>query len=404
MSARRVARPAKPTTKPSWVTLLQFTGSSLGLMGFLSMAFSGLAYAILQPLLFTEPFSVSILLAAAAALWAGLLLLPSAAYSLAQLMNRPLAPPPAIKGNLAALAFLLLPLVILGGAAALGQGLEILLPPVHVLAASLSVLGLVWLGLHGLRLGGPRLTWGALASGLTAAPLLAGLLELLVGFFLLILAGIYLFTQPALAAQLPYIESALPRMQDAEEMLQLVADFVHDPVILGLALAQLALFTPLIEELLKPIAVWLLVWRRPLSNAQGFAIGLLGGAGFALLENLFSANASASWALTASLRFGATAFHIATAGLMGWALVRAKNEGRYLGVFLVYGFNILLHGLWNGVVVLQSFAPHFITGREELGGLALAAITLISLTVLAVMNRKLQAPLTQLARKSRPTQ
>lgn len=395
---RPATRPAKPGY--NWVSLLQFAGSGLGMAGFLGIGLSGLAYAILQPFITPDEISWDVLLMAAGGVWAGCLLIPSAVHSLAHLMGRPL-PHYGLRGALPACTFFLLPLTILLGGWLLQMQLAPLLAPVHVLAASLSVAGLVWLGLRGLQLGGARLLWGSLASGLTAAPAISIALEAVVGLSLLLLGGLYVATNPHLMGQLPYIQSNLPHVHTSEDVLSLLADFLNDPVLLGLILVDLSLFTPLIEELFKPVALWLLVWRRPFTNAQGFAIGVLGGAGFALMENLFSAASTQEWVFTTSVRFGATAFHIATAGLMGWAIVRAKNEERYLGVFLIYAFNILLHGLWNGVVVFQSFAPQLIAGRELAAGLVLVGITLLSIAILIGMNARLQPPKTALASRPR---
>ncbi len=384
-----MSRPAKP--RFNWVSWLQLLGSGFGAAGFLSIGLSSLAYVVLQPLL--EPGEATawdLLLTAAAALWAGVLLLPSAALSLANLLGRPLRRF-TLDNRLAVLAFGVLPLAILAGSWLLEAQLHIALPPVHILAASLSVGGLAWLSLRGLQLGSPRLTWGAFASGLTAAPLFAIVLELIVGLGLLVIGTVYVLGTPSLANQIPHIEAMLPTLESSEEMLALLHDFLTNPFLLGLLLLDLSLFTPLIEELFKPIAVWILIWRRPITNAQGFAIGLLGGAGFALMENLFSASVL-EWASTTTVRFGATAFHIATAGLMGWAIARAKNEAKALNVFLVYGFNILLHGLWNGIVVLQSLAPALLLGREIAAWLLLFAITALSVYILVLMNRKLQPP------------
>lgn len=385
----RVARPAK--TGFNWVSWLQFLGSGFGAAGFLSIGLSSLAYVALQPLLQpAEGPAWDLLLTSAAALWAGILLLPSAALSLAHLFNKPVRRF-KLDPRMAVLAFVILPLAILAGSWLLESELHIVLPPVHILAASLSVGALVWLSLYRLQLGGPRLTWGALASGLTAAPFIAIILEFLVGFGLLIIGAVYVLSTPSLASQLPHIEAAMSGIQSGEELLVLLHDFFNDPFILGLLLLDLSLFTPLIEELFKPVALWILIWRRPITNAQGFAIGVLGGAGFALMENLF-AGSTLDWASTTTVRLGATAFHIATAGLMGWAIARAKNEAKVLNVFLVYGFNILLHGLWNGIVVLQSFTPALLAGREVTAWLILLGIGTLCVYILMLMNYKLRPP------------
>jgi hypothetical protein len=377
------------------LSALQFAGSSFGLTLFWSTAVGGFALAVFSLLSSAPQDAANLLLVAAAALWAGLLLLPSAAYSLAALLQRSVRrlQLPATLGRLLPLAIpvLLGTAILLGSLAQQGQ-LALLLSPLHIAAATLSVAWFVWLGLRRLQLGSAQLGWGSLASGLVAAPFIAIFFEFAGGLLLVAIALVYVATNPALSREMLHIQSMLPVVEnDPERLLNLLDAFINDPIILSLMVTNFSLFVPLIEELAKPVAVWLLVWRGKLSNAQGFGIGLLGGAGFALMENLFSGAQTLDWTGTAVVRIGATAFHIATAGLMGWAIVRAKNEGRYLAVFVVYAVNILLHGLWNGVIILQSFSPSGASADfSTAGALILLAVAGISVGILAYMNRKLQ--------------
>jgi RsiW-degrading membrane proteinase PrsW (M82 family) len=294
----------------------------------------------------------------------------------------------------------LLPTLLLCGALTLQNNLGILLSPIHVAVATLSVGLLLWIGVRDLPLGSPQLRWGAFASGLTAAPLIAITLEFLVGIFLGLLGIVYISVSPNLVQSLQHLQQVAPTLQqDPSRLLPFLHNFLADPIILTLIVGNFALFVPLIEELVKPIAVWAVIWGRKLTPAQGFGLGMLSGAGFALLENLFSGASAAAWPATSAIRIGATAFHLVTSGLMGWALVRAKEHGRYFAVFAVYAFNILLHSLWNGVVVLNTLAS---LGEATSGGsflpfefpqsalLILLLIALLSVSILAIMNRRLQ--------------
>jgi RsiW-degrading membrane proteinase PrsW (M82 family) len=123
--------------------------------------------------------------------------------------------------------------------------------------------------------------------------------------------------------------------------------------VLFIALIALGLFVPLIEELLKPIGVMLLL-GRPLTPAQGFALGALSGAGYALVENLMVGVDAETWAFATLGRFGTSVMHIFTAALSGYALVRAKNGKRYLQLAGIYLLNVLIHGVWNSLVILTS--------------------------------------------------
>ena len=71
--------------------------------------------------------------------------------------------------------------------------------------------------------------------------------------------------------------------------MQILAPYLINPFILISLFLVLGVFTPLIEETLKPAIVWLLAKRlqRP---SQGFALGVISGAGFALVESLLASS------------------------------------------------------------------------------------------------------------------
>ena len=86
--------------------------------------------------------------------------------------------------------------------------------------------------------------------------------------------------------------------------------------------------------------------------AQGFALGVLSGAGFALAESLFaSATADASWAVTLGMRAISGAMHMLAAGLVGWGIAYARLEKRYLRLIGMTLLAMLLHGVWNAGAV-----------------------------------------------------
>lgn len=343
-------------------------------------------------------------------LWVGFLLVPAIVYGLARLLNKSI---PKITYWLGYRKFFFglfvvgFPLAILGGATILERDFQFLLPPFHILAATLSVGWLLWVAIRKLELGSLQRRWGSFASGLTAGPLVAVLLEFAVGLFLFIAAVVYITLNPHL---LEAVQNFRGLGNDPETSLSVLSRLLEDPLILSLVLANFSLFVPLIEELAKPMAVWILMWRTKLTPAQGFGLGMLSGAGFALFENLFSA-AVTDWTSNTLVRIGATAFHLATAGLMGWALVSARNEKRYLRLIGVYIFNIILHGLWNGTVVINALTAANSSDQVDLLSFQLPAIsssillliTIVSISILAIMNKRLRlqpAPATPVVRKS----
>ncbi len=382
-----------------WLSVIQFGGSAFALVIFWAAALGIAIYGLFQFALAPNQneATLDVLLLGAGMLWVGVLLIPSVVTSFARLINRPVPLQeflPRVSKKILGLTFLLLPLTVVLGEFLLERNLPLLLLPLHVIAASLSVAWLLWLALRNLDLGGAQRRWGAFASGLTAGPLIATILEFIAVLAVLVAVIIYVSLNQQLSGSLDSLLQNLRSLTSNPQSDSGIQTLTNDPVIVTFLLANLSLFVPLIEELAKPIAIWFLMWGRALTPAQGFGLGMLSGAGFALAENLFSGATLNGWADTTFVRIGATAFHLATAGLMGWALVRARGQGRYLALAGIYAFNIFIHGLWNAVVVLGTVSPETTSNLPfqlpSLAGYILATITLLCIGIIIVMNKRLQ--------------
>jgi len=156
---------------------------------------------------------------------------------------------------------------------------------------------------------------------------------------------------------------------------------------------------PLIEEAFKPVGVWLLFGRlhRP---AAGFVAGLLSGAGYAMFESLAAFSNGEEWATVAVVRMGTAAVHIVTTGLVGWALVGAWREKRYLQLGLTYLAAAAIHGSWNATTItllVSQLSASQPTPRELplISSLASAApvilglLTILCLSLIFIWNRRL---------------
>ena len=98
-----------------------------------------------------------------------------------------------------------------------------------------------------------------------------------------------------------------------------------------------------------------LVADRLASPAQGFALGLLSGAGFALAESLFATiTPDDSWAAALSMRAFSGSMHMLASGLVGWGIAYARLEKRYFRLFGLTVLAMLLHGFWNMGAVLTA--------------------------------------------------
>lgn len=405
---RKKAVSKKKSSKTDWLSILQFGGSSVALAFYWTGALGSATYGLYQVAMYSDPTAIDLFLVSAALFWAGLLLLPSAAYSLSRLFKRPIREVPVSakwSGFLLPLLLSIFAIVLVAGhlSAVTGGVAWFALPPLHVIAATLPMACLAWLGIHKLRIASSQAVSGALASGLALAPAIAVTFEIIAAVLLFFIAILVIALNPEMTRALETLQVDLDRFQnDPEQTLRAVSEIFNQPAVLGLVLIFFSLAVPLIEEIAKPAAVWLLLAARPLRPADGFWIGLLGGAGFGLFENLLSGATSQHWAGVTTLRIGATAFHMATAGLMGWALVRARNERKYLSLLAIYVFSVVVHGIWNGIVLTNSFASMSSSGTSflpyDISTLSLAALFIIgagSIALIATFGQNLSRQTSQ---------
>lgn len=293
--------------------------------------------------------------------------------------------------------------LILGHLAAKSEQLAwLVLPPLNLLVTGLPVLWLVMLGLRKLNSGSNQLKWGGLAVALVAGPILILVTELV----MIVLAGGlalgYLSTQPG---QLEGIFNIIKQLRsmgppNQEALLSMVEPYLEMPWVRTGLLVLAALVVPMIEELLKPVGVWLIAWKK-LTPAEGLALGILSGAGFALFENLGNiSGAGEMWAVVAASRVPAALLHMLTSGMMGWAIATAWTERRYLRLVLVYGLAVIIHGLWNGLAVIGTFtipldqplqATPELTTSAMLIVAGLVALLTVNFSLYLRMNRRMRA-------------
>jgi len=348
--------------------------------------------------------------------WCGLLLLPTVWLAVQRLRGRAEQPGPLTKrwsSWLPSLLMLLVyPLVLLLGSQ-LARNSQLswwILPVLQIPAATLPVVWLTSLALRRLSTGTHLKRWGIFGLGLSLGPGLIMVFELGAIFLILIAFVVYFGSDQTRAVEMMILAQ---RLQYAEANPTIIASILEpyllQPVVLLGVLGFIAVLVPLIEETLKPIGVWLLAGQTP-NPAQGFAAGVLSGAGYALFENLFITAPGEQWALISIGRIGTTTMHILTAGLTGYALAGAWSRGRYLRLGLFFGLSILIHALWNGLTLLSLVSalpkiaslPVEITRLGQFGGIALVSMYFLVFLGLIFTNRIMRryaiipAPETQL--------
>lgn len=254
-----------------------------------------------------------------------------------------------------------IPLVIVLGGTCLIVGAGVTLTEISWLAwlvlpllTVLIIVPPIWLyfglGANGIDLGPRWRFFAVFGLGITAAPFMMIVAELITLLLAVIVGSAYLaLNQPELFDEITQISRLLMDAPGEEMILELAAPYLVNPVILISGITYIALIVPLIEELLKPLGVWLFA-KQLESPAQGYVLGMLSGSAFALFESLnASADGSISWAGLVAARAGTSLLHIAASGLVGWGIASAFKEKRYGRLAGAYLTAVLVHGLWNGM-------------------------------------------------------
>jgi RsiW-degrading membrane proteinase PrsW (M82 family) len=347
-----------PRDRIHWPSAWQFGLSLLGILVLWGLSLIILGTVVSSVLLESATDTLLLLLNAAGTTFAGCLLIPSAVYALLRLLDKP-APSGWYIRRPGWIILALPPVLLLGQWAATTETIAyFLLPIMHVLAAAISVSWLLALGLRGLSAGSRQLSWGVFNAGLVGAPFLSLIAEFVALIIVGILALSFLVQDPQFMEALVELTGTLS-VDPSNTALELLEPYVMRPGTLYLSLFFGALIVPLLEELFKPVGVWLLAGRSP-TPGQGFAAGLLSGAGYALFENfMLGAGAGQDWAFVSIARMATSLIHILTAGLMGWSLARAWQGKRYLQLGVTYLIAVAIHALWNGLVILTAVSDLF---------------------------------------------
>jgi hypothetical protein len=254
------------------------------------------------------------------------------------------------------------------------------------------------LGSWRLPLGTRWQSWSVLGLGMTLAPFLLLILETLVAIILFVGIAAFIVAQPELIFELQALSRQIMILgPESEEALDLLAPLLTKPGVIVTALIYIAVLVPAIEELLKPLGVWLLAGRLD-SAAQGFTLGALSGAGYGLVETIGVSGQGVEWASLLFSRIGTGLLHITTSALMGAAIVIAWRERHYLRLIGTYFLAVLLHGLWNMLATLFTFSTlaELIDQPGRLSTLQPLLITVMSLlavilfAILLLFNRRMR--------------
>jgi hypothetical protein len=275
-----------------------------------------------------------------------------------------------------------------------------MLPLLTILVIVPPIWLLFGIGTRGIELGPRWRFFGTLGLGMTIGPLMMFVMEMILLLGILIAgAAIVYVQQPALFQEILNLGNILKQETNGDVILKLLAPYISNPLVIATAIGYIALAVPLMEELFKPLAVWIFA-KKIESPAQGFAMGVLSGAAFALIESLnASGDGTMDWPAIVSIRAGTSLLHMTASGLVGWGIVSAFHEKRPSKFFAAYFAAAAIHGLWNAcaVGVGVSMVGEYIGKSEWLYNIIPAMLCGMStlgigmFAVLIAANRKLRS-------------
>lgn len=246
----------------------------------------------------------------------------------------------------------LLPLSLaLGAAAARSQELSALFGPVaQVVSASIPVAVVILLVRRIGPPARPQLVWGQFLLGLWLTPVTAATFELVLLLPLAAVALLGLALSPAGKALLEAL--ANNPTASPESLVDQFASVFGEPWAIALALFYTALLVPVVEECLKTMGIWPVLFGNRPSPGEGFLSGVLVGAGFALAEALFMLQPGMLWLAGIVMRVAGTIVHSLTGGLSCWGAAETVLRRSPWPFVRRFAAAVLLHGTWNAAIVL----------------------------------------------------
>jgi hypothetical protein len=271
-------------------------------------------------------------------------------------------PPVGVGILFIALTTFWVPILALGGAIASHPLAALVLPILNILAVGLPLIFFLRITLRNLELPPAQQAWSAFGVTLVTGPVIATILEGIALIVFVFIAGFYaVSSNPALAQQITHLAEMVQQANNPDTLVAIVAPMLFSPAGMLVIFGLFSIAVPAIEEAAKVMALWLFADRIK-NPAQGFALGVLCGAAFALAENLgFSSTGAGEWMATAAQRAGSALPHMLNSGILGWALVSAWKERTHIRLGVAYLAVMLIHGLWNAIsmaLLLNSLIPY----------------------------------------------
>ena len=292
-----------------------------------------------------------------------LLLIPMLVNVILVLFGKePLAWPARLHMKASTAALLLWPLLFWAGSLLVKQTdlAWLLLPPLQTLLVFIPLWWLVETGLRLLKMKHTHTEWSVIGVSMLITPSIMVFIEILAFGLAFIGFLVWAATRPEIMAELQQfgLRIANAPMDDPEVLNRILMPYLQNPGVITGALFMVSGVIPFIEEIFKPLALWFLIPRK-LTPREGFALGMVSGAVFALIESLGNlVNPLADmWSTVMIGRLGTGLLHTLTSALVGWGIASAWTNRRVLRLFLAYLSAVALHAVWNSFALVMGFSP-----------------------------------------------
>ncbi len=306
-----------------------------------------------------------------------------------------------LQARLVRLLVLLTLITIVGGQVATLNDVfqTFVLPFANILAVGLPAIALIGFVVGGQSSLSHLRAWAHLAIGAWGSTFVALLVEF--GLVAIGAAGVALVLTifaPEQLARIQELVEIVTRSGEIEPILELLTQ----PWLLLLAFFGFGIVVPMVEEIAKSVGV-ILLWPR-LTPATAFAGGLLGGVGFGIAESLGNlVGITDFWLVAAVTRMATLVMHGFTSALLGWGIGQAVTNRKPLHALFTFLGAVVIHGAWNGAVVLLVISGIQLDRNPDGSGSILLGIGIfVLLSLLMGLLGGCMSGLMWLSRRARP--
>jgi hypothetical protein len=287
-----------------------------------------------------------------------LLVIPFLIVSIYQLMKKPLPnwlKFPQLKGLHFGIVIILWGLVLLVSflLGLSGSVFWLISPFLKMLAIAIPLLLIILYLANRFKLNNPSRNWGIISFSVVFTEPLTIMMEIFLVVIFLIAVGVSGDWSQLLGNDaFVYLQRLMYGMNNPDILSRIATPFLSEPVILFIVFSLFSVVIPMLEEIMKPLALWFLN-KKNLSERDGFFYGAMTGMVFALIESVIGLSSFAmdSWVSLSVVRLGTGILHIFTAALMGWALTSSWKKDKFEKLVLIYLACVLVHGVWNFMAI-----------------------------------------------------